>query len=145
MRSVAAQRRWRFRKPGRKPRQVFLDRIRRLHPRIRPCYSAEHRAWGLVERGYDGQWHFVTWLNGCPTMRTLQQLAEASAPRALSRARVQQWLEKNFDEPEARALEAEDPKLVDLRREGSDRLFSLIGSEHQVAFGPKGGIRKDSG
>lgn len=124
---------WVYVKPGWKPSKALIDRIKRLYPTIRLVWNRHHRRWGIVDHQKNGRRYLVRWIDR-PGMNVLRILADASILRRLHRARVQAWIEKSLNEPEEKALDANQSKISEQWAEGSDRMWSRFGPDHTVAF-----------
>jgi len=115
-----------FRKPGWRPPEYLLERLRRSHPRVSIAWQNKGQRWGLVERGIDGEQHLITWLLGRPTINnTVCKLNQSQPSRWTSQEEFEAYLDV-IEAPNVKhEADAENAVTAQLE-DASDRLFHAI-------------------
>ena len=122
------------RKAGWQPPAWLLERLARVHPRVRLLWSCGARTWCLYERCMDGSWEMICRIDGLPTYaNTVLALNECHPSRFEDSEAFDEFLAE-IDEPQRKDEEAVLDASEALTDEGSDRMFDQLSTRHHVSI-----------
>ena len=124
-------------KAGHRPSVRKLIRLHRKHKesRVKLAYNAEARSWWMIQRAH-GSKDVYELLFDCgprPCFRTIMRKLAIGKIGSLTREELERWVE-NMDSAIDRDARVREASARAAWGEGSDRLYSLIGSESRVSF-----------
>lgn len=122
------------RKAGWQPPQWLLERIARVHPRVRLLYVTGARTWALYERCMDGSWEMISRIDGLPTYaNTVLALNQCHPSRFEDSEAFDEFL-ADLDAPQREEEEAVEQASEARAAEGSDRMFDQLSTRHHVSI-----------